>query len=98
MISVYDKKGFDVLLELEATSFKAQDLTGVNLKDANMVQFDLTGVILRDANLAGADLRLADLTDADLSGADLTGTDLTGAILANTKMDRKKIIPIAIQK
>lgn len=97
MIIVYDKKGFDKLLELEVTSFKSLDLSGANLKDANMVQYDLSGVILRNANLAGADLRLVDFTDADLSGADLTGADLTGAILTNTKMDRKKIIPIISQ-
>lgn len=97
MIIVYDKKGFDRLLEMEITSFKNVDLSESNLKDANLVQYDLSFVNLQNANLEGADLRLADLSNADLTGANLKDADLTGAILINTKMDEKapkKTIPI----
>ena len=52
------------------------DLTGANLRCA-----DLTG-----ANLRGADLRCAGLYGAGLSGADLRGADLTGADLTGANL------------
>ena len=42
---------------------------------------DLTGADLRDANLTGADLRDANLRDADLTGADLRDANLRYANL-----------------
>ncbi|MDH3325196.1 MAG: pentapeptide repeat-containing protein [Gammaproteobacteria bacterium] len=97
MIEIYDKKGFDQIMVIEATSLKNIDLRGAHLKEANLVQYDFTGADLRGANLQDADLRLVNFTGADLTGANLMGADLTGAILTDTKMDRPKVIPIVIQ-
>ena len=57
------------------------DLTGANLRRADLTGADLTGANLRGANLRGADLTRADLTGANLRRADLTGANLTGADL-----------------
>jgi hypothetical protein len=61
------------------------DLSGADLRRAN-----LTGAILSDSKLSGADLRETDLFYADLRGAnffkaDLRGTDLAGADLWGAK-------------
>jgi hypothetical protein len=52
------------------------DLSGENLRRANLFEADLSG-----ANLSRADLSRADLTDADLFGANLSGANLRGANL-----------------
>lgn len=52
------------------------DLSGANLRKA-----DLRMVHLKDADLDGADLECADLTDADLRGANLDGARLRLAIM-----------------
>ncbi|MDD2867661.1 pentapeptide repeat-containing protein [Neomegalonema sp.] len=67
------------------------DLTGANLREADLEGGDFSGAILRGAVLAqtqalsvsfrGADLRGADLAYARLTGADLSGADLRGASL-----------------
>jgi uncharacterized protein YjbI with pentapeptide repeats len=57
------------------------NLTGANLRDADLTDANLTG-----ANLTGADLTDANLTDANLAGADLTGADLTGAGLRDANL------------
>ena len=51
------------------------------LANANLTGADLRGADLSDANLTGADLAGADLTDANLARADLTGAYLYGANL-----------------
>ncbi|MGC8875381.1 MAG: pentapeptide repeat-containing protein, partial [Chloroflexia bacterium] len=71
--------------------FSGANLSGVNLRQADLSETNLSGADLShadlsEANLVGADLTGADLSHADLSeanlvGADLTGADLTGAIL-----------------
>lgn len=62
------------------------DLSGINLKGANLNRACLIGAKLKEANLSGADLHSAYLSKAylqgaDLSGADLSETSLTEAIL-----------------
>ena len=57
------------------------DLSGADLRRANLYEADLSGADLRRANLRGADLRGANLREADLRGADLSGADLRGADL-----------------
>jgi hypothetical protein len=59
------------------------DLTGANLREANLRGVELICAALRYANLTGADLREADLTDADLREANLTGADLREANLTD---------------
>ena len=60
----------------EKANLSGADLRYADLSDANLHDADL-----HDANLSGADLRYANLSDADLSGADLRGADLHGANL-----------------
>ena len=57
------------------------NLRGANLNDANLSSADLSGANLCDADLSGADLSGANLCDADLSGANLRGANLRGANL-----------------
>jgi uncharacterized protein YjbI with pentapeptide repeats len=52
------------------------DLTGADLKVAN-----LEGASLKSTYLLGADLEVADLRGANLIGAKLRGTFMNGAIL-----------------
>lgn len=59
------------------------DLSGADLREAN-----LRGAQLGNVNLSGADLRNADLTDAVLSGGDLTGANLEGATLVGANLHR----------
>lgn len=58
------------------------DLSGMDLKRADLRQAALQGAILRDANLRGADLSRADLRMADLNKANLVLTHLGAANLA----------------
>ncbi|HFK6959826.1 TPA: pentapeptide repeat-containing protein [Listeria monocytogenes] len=57
------------------------DLSGADLRRADLSYADLSYADLRGANLSGADLSYADLSGADLNGADLNGADLRGANL-----------------
>jgi len=97
MIEIFDKKGFDCLLTIEADSLKNIDLSGAVLREANLVQYDFTDAVLKDVDFQDADLRLVNFTNADLTGANLTGADMTGAILENAKIDKPKVIPIVIK-
>lgn len=67
------------------------DLSGADLKDANLTMADLSHAVLRGAdltmaNLKGADLCSADLRGANLVGARLIGTDFQGADLRGTDL------------
>ena len=62
------------------------DLTRANLTGANLRDADLSDADLARANLTGANLRDADLSRADLDGAILTLADLDGAILAGANL------------
>jgi len=62
------------------------DLSGANLRGADLSDADLSGANLRDANLRGADLSDADLSDADLSGANLRDANLSGADLSDANL------------
>ena len=62
------------------------DLSGANLRGADLSDANLRGANLRGANLSGAYLRGADLSGADLSGAYLRGADLSGADLSRADL------------
>ena len=67
------------------------DLSGADLRGANLYQADLRGANLYQAdlyqaNLRGADLRGANLSRAYLRGADLRGADLSGAYLCQANL------------
>lgn len=57
------------------------DLTGSDLRDANLRSTNLEGVILTRTQLENADLREANLKNAQLVGANLAHADLRGANL-----------------
>jgi hypothetical protein len=74
------------------------DLRQANLREANLIGADLSAVKLREADLSGAnlrgitlfraDLREANFHNANLGGADLQGTDLHGADLSGAVLIR----------
>ena len=68
--------------DLSGMNLRGADLSRVNLRGADLRRADLSRVNLTGADLADVNLEVADLTGADLTGADLTGADLTGADLA----------------
>jgi uncharacterized protein YjbI with pentapeptide repeats len=61
-------------------------LRGADLRGANLRGADLTGANLRGADLTDADLRDANLYGANLTGADLRDADLTGAYLESADL------------
>jgi uncharacterized protein YjbI with pentapeptide repeats len=63
------------------------DLTLVGLSGCDLRKTDMTGLRLREANLIDADLRESDLRNADLTGARLTGAKLTGCDLRGARID-----------
>jgi hypothetical protein len=80
------------------------DLSGANLRDANLINARLSRANFASSKLSRANLNGADLTDANfhwgsLNGADLTGTDFTGAKLRGANLrgakrdDRTKFDP-----
>ena len=87
MIRIYDRKGFTVILSLDADSLVDAVLNQADLQNANLVEADLGNAHLREANLRGADLRLTSLVNADLRNADLTDADLSGADLSHALLD-----------
>ena len=62
------------------------NLSGADLRGANLRGANLSGADLRGANLRGADLREADLRGAYLSDADLSDADLRGAYLSDADL------------
>ena len=81
-----DEKELENVLKNRRHLLSNSDLTGADLRRADLRGADLTGADLRYAYLRGADLTGADLRRADLTGADLTGADLTGADLSNSDL------------
>ena len=70
---------------------KRANLSGADLSGADLRSADLSG-----ANLSGADLRRADLSGANLSGADLRRADLSGANLSGANLSGAKELLSAI--
>jgi hypothetical protein len=62
------------------------DLSGADLREANLSRAYLGGADLREAILSGADLSGANLSEAILSRADLSGAYLNGAILSGANL------------
>ena len=87
--------------------FSNEDLSGKDLRGANlagkyfesydlskalMMEADLSNAYLTHASLIATDLTGADLTDANLEGADLTGANLTGANLKGADLTAANLI------
>ena len=84
-------KGLGEGVDLSGANLRFANLSGVNLYLADLSSADLTGANLRGAylnnvNFKNAILRDADLTDANLSWALIRDADMEGAILCNTLM------------
>ena len=65
---------------------KVVDLSGANLRDANLFGPNLTGVALDGVNLQRAALRLAALQNADLRVAYLRDADLESSVLSGADL------------
>jgi hypothetical protein len=72
----------DVRTAAEAAARQHANLSGADLRYADLRSANLSAADLRSANLSGADLRSADLRYANLSGADLRYADLRSANLS----------------
>jgi hypothetical protein len=62
------------------------DLSGANLRDADLYDADLRWANLRGANLSSANLSAADLRGANLSRSNLSVADLRGANLSSANL------------
>ena len=71
---------------LRDADLSGADLSCANLSNANLFGANLRGANLSDADLRGANLRGANLSDADLRGADLSGANLRGADLSGANL------------
>ena len=89
-LSAASMRGIDLSVDLSGAK---ADLSGTDLRGAQLRYANLSGAILYDADLSpksaggyygGTDEYLTDLTGANLSDADLTGADLTGADLTGS--------------
>jgi len=78
----YRRLTHNTFIDLAGANLTGADLRRANLTDANLAWTDLAG-----ANLTGADLRRADLTDAKLTWTDLAGANLAGANLTGADLD-----------
>ena len=70
----------------DSTKGTKLDLSGANLRYANLSEVDLRYVNLSDADLSDAHLSDANLSDVDLSDANLSGADLRYANLSDADL------------
>ena len=88
----YDLSGADLSgADLRRANLSGADLSDADLRRANLRRVDLSGADLRRANLSGANLSDADLRRANLSGADLSGADLRRANLSDADLRRANL-------
>ena len=74
--------------DLRCANLNDADLRGANLSSASLRYATLIRADLRGANFNDADLRGADLNDADLRGANFRGADLRGADLSSASLNK----------
>lgn len=67
------------------------NLTGLDLRRAELKKANLTGADLTGANLEGAELAKANLSGANLTGANLAEANLLGANLAGADLSRANL-------
>ena len=73
-------------MDLRDADLNSSDFSGTNLSDTNLSGVNLSGAYLSGANLSRAYLRDANLSGTYLSGADLSDADLSGAVLSDSKL------------
>lgn len=71
--------------------FTSIELSGVDLRSANLKGADLSYAELSGTNLSGANLRGVDLSYANLNQANLSEANLRGAILIGTDLRHAKL-------
>ncbi|EAC4377985.1 pentapeptide repeat-containing protein [Listeria monocytogenes] len=76
------RDGYGERADLSYADLRRADLSGANLRGANLSYADLRRADLSGANLRGANLRRANLSYADLSCADLSCANLRVANLS----------------
>jgi uncharacterized protein YjbI with pentapeptide repeats len=79
------------ILDLSGTNLRGADLNEANLNRANLIGADLNEANLNRANLIGADLNEANLIGAYLNGADLNRADLNGADLNRADLNEANL-------
>jgi hypothetical protein len=72
--------------ELSGVQLRGADLSGAQLNNAALASADLNGAKMNNADLSGADLGGANLRDAKLRRVHLIGADLGGAYLTGTDL------------
>jgi uncharacterized protein YjbI with pentapeptide repeats len=72
--------------DLYHANLSGQELTGLDLRNANLSTANLSNTTGSKVNLTGADLIVANLSRAYLIDINLTGADLTGATLSNANL------------
>jgi uncharacterized protein YjbI with pentapeptide repeats len=83
---LYDAPNATTLRDAVIEAVKASaNLSGADLRGANLSEANLSGANLRWANLNGASLSGASLSGANLFKADLSGASLSGANLNASK-------------
>lgn len=83
-------------VEVEKLLSSGKDLSGRDMRKANLAKLDLSGCNLQKANLSYAVLKdsklvKADLKEASLWNANLEGANLTEANLENSDLDYAKL-------
>lgn len=76
----------EVLIHIEGEKFRAEELRGVSLEEADLRGEKLDGIELPGLCLRGANLQGASLTSANLEGATLAGCQLGGARLQRANL------------
>ena len=70
----------------EAIAKATDNLHGVDITGANLMDADLSGQNLRGVDLMGANLTRANFTDCNMRGINLTGADVTDANFTNAEL------------
>jgi len=83
---VVDRQGQLSGVDLRGADLRGLDLAGVDFREAKLQGADLEAASLRGANLAGADLGGVNLRYADLSNADCAGANLARADLTSAAL------------
>lgn len=73
--------------DLSGENLKGADLERIILTNAKLIETDFREANLKGAVFQGADLRNADFREADLYRADFRGADLTGALFEEALVD-----------
>jgi uncharacterized protein YjbI with pentapeptide repeats len=81
----------DTRIDLSGADLRHANLAGANLHDADLRLANLNEVNLRGANLGWAHFDGTDLRWADLSGSDLSGAHLRGVHLSDVDLSRSDL-------